>query len=292
MLSFYVLLYFVTIVILLIGSVEDFKKREIPDFLNYFFVISILGLRLLYSIINLNYIYFIEGILGFLVFFFIAVFMYYSGQWGGGDSKMLLGLGAFFGLTLPMELSFDYFFGLSLFNYLILMFLVGAVYAIIWTIVVTFLNFKKVFKKYSELFFSKFYLILRRIIFGTVFLFFLISFLVSVPTKIVIFSFSLITIIMYFLFLLLKSVETVAMIKAVDVNLLTEGDWVVEDVFYNKKKVCGPDDLGLTLDQISKLKKYKIKKVKIKQGIPFVPSFLMAFLIWAFNQTIVFSFFR
>jgi len=78
------------------------------------------------------------------------------------------------------------------------------------------------------------------------------------------------------------------MIKVLKVNDLTEGDWVVEDVFHSKKKICGPNDLGLTLKQIELLKKYKVKKVIVKQGIPFVPSFFVAFIIFVFFKDLFF----
>ena len=77
-----------------------------------------------------------QGIfLGFGIFFAIAYAMFYSGQWGGGDSKMLMGIGA--ALGLPVSLVFPYveFHSLIIafwFNLL----LAGVVYAFGWTIYV------------------------------------------------------------------------------------------------------------------------------------------------------------
>ena len=71
--------------------------------------------------------------------------------------------------------------------------------------------------------------------------------------------------------------------KYVDPEKLTEGDWIVNDVLVGGKRICGPKDLGISLEQIGhliKLKhKKKIKKVLIKEGIPFIPAFFLGFIV-------------
>jgi len=48
-----------------------------------------------------------------------------------------------------------------------------------------------------------------------------------------------------------------------------------------KEYVCGPGDLGITNQQIALLKQHGIKHVVVKEGIPFVPSFLIAYVaLW------------
>ena len=73
------------------------------------------------------------------------------------------------------------------------------------------------------------------------------------------------------------------MYKQVSVEKLTEGDWIAKDVIIGKKKICGPDDLGATKQHIRQLialkRQKKISNVLIKEGIPFVPSFLIAFVL-------------
>ena len=48
------------------------------------------------------------------------------------------------------------------------------------------------------------------------------------------------------------------------------------------KKICGPKDLGVSKKQIEKLldyeKKGRINEIQIKEGIPFIPSFLIAYV--------------
>ena len=88
---------------LLIGSYTDIKKREVPDWLNYSLIFSGLGLRLMYSLATFDYSYLAFGLFGLAVMLIFALFMFYTGQWGGGDSKMLMGLGALIGLRLDIN---------------------------------------------------------------------------------------------------------------------------------------------------------------------------------------------
>ena len=77
-------------------------------------------------------------------------------------------------------------------------------------------------------------------------------------------------------------------ITLIDPEKLTEGDWIVDDIIVDKKRIAGPKDLGIEKHQIKQLLKYKklgkIKKIKVKYGIPFVPSFLLALI-----YTIIFN---
>ncbi len=76
------------------------------------------------------------------------------------------------------------------------------------------------------------------------------------------------------------------MVKTIPISQLTEGDWIYKDIFIGsgkkKKYITGPKDLGISKEQISLLKKYssqgKIKNIIIKEGIPFVPAFLFAYI--------------
>ena len=87
-----------------------------------------------------------------------------------------------------------------------------------------------------------------------------------------------------FLLYLIKIIEDVSLYKFIQTNKLTEGDWLVNDIIKNNKIICKARNIGLTRQDILNLKKNKIKKVLIKEGIPFVPGFLFGFIL-----TIVFG---
>ncbi|MEK6816099.1 MAG: hypothetical protein AABY09_00670, partial [Nanoarchaeota archaeon] len=83
---------------------------------------------------------------------------------------------------------------------------------------------------------------------------------------------SLFLLIYPYLFISIKAVETVGMLKYVSPNNLVEGDWVAEKIKVNGKVICSPKDLGLEQHQINALKRAKIRRVLVKEGIAFVPS--------------------
>ena len=66
------------------------------------------------------------------------------------------------------------------------------------------------------------------------------------------------------------------MIKNRDPWKLTEGDWLERDVKIGRK-VIKKSVHGLSLKEIRILRKAK-KKVLIKEGVPFTPAFLFAFV--------------
>jgi len=82
---------------------------------------------------------------------------------------------------------------------------------------------------------------------------------------------------------LIKAVEKSCMQKLVEPAKLTEGDWIVNDVYAGRHYICGPKDLGISKSQIRKLiqlyRQRKVKKILIKEGVPFVPSFFIAYIL-------------
>jgi len=68
---------------------------------------------------------------------------------------------------------------------------------------------------------------------------------------------------------------------------LTEGDWVAKDVIVKGKTICKRKDNGVSLNQIAKLKRLKVKKVLLIEGIAFIPSFLIAFILTWMNGNFI-----
>ena len=281
-----VLILTISLAALIIASYMDLKKREVADWLNFFLISAGIGISIIYSIYFLDYRYVFFSIAGFLLSFLIGYFMYYTGQWGGGDSKMLMGLGAILGF----EFAFDSF----LVKFYINILFAGALYGLAWIIVLFYLHKEKVFKKMDAIFRKKNTTLLRRISFIIILV--LLIIIIITPGRILDSQIKLIFFIMLFLlyfmnylWVFVKAIEKTAMLKSLDVEEVTEGDWIVKDVIIDKKRVCGPSDLGIDKSQISQLLKYKregkIDKILIKQGIPFIPSFLLAFIYTlAFSQ--------
>lgn len=260
---------------LIIGSITDIKTREVPDWLSYSLIISGLGISGIYSLLYSTITPILASFLGLISFGIIAVIMFKAGQWGGGDSKILMAIGALVGL----ELSITNF----LLGFFINAMIIGGIYGILWAGIISIKN-KKRFSKAANKIFSPKIKKLRNL----TFLFSFVPFLLVILQPNLLFILSSFTIfllinLMFYAYLFSKIYEKEFMIKYIDPEKLTEGDWIVEDIKINKKIICGPKDLGISLSQIKKLialkEKGKINKIKIKEGLPFVPSFLIAFII-------------
>ena len=104
------------------------------------------------------------------------------------------------------------------------------------------------------------------------FLFFLFGFFESVFFIIG----GMIFILPYF-YLYAKSVDNSCMIKKISALKLREGDLLFRDVIVGNKKVKANWE-GLSFSDIRKIKKFK-KHVFIREGIPFVPVFLISYVI-------------
>jgi Flp pilus assembly protein protease CpaA len=272
-------LYSTAFVALIVGSITDIKTREVPDWLNFGLIFAGIGVRALYSAFTFEWMFLANGLIGLAVFVAVAYIMFYAGLWGGGDSKMLMGLGALIGLPLvfkPLPLLVVFFINVIL---------AGAVYGLFYSIGLAVKHRKRFVKEFFNLIHNPKILKIRKMALpGLILLVFLIVFFVKdFILKWIFFAFIIIAYISFYLIFFIKAIELAAMFKYVEPKELTEGDWIAKDYKVDGKKICGPKDLGIDKKQIRRLislkRRGKIKKIKIKQGIPFVPSFLAAFII-------------
>ncbi|MBI2655123.1 prepilin peptidase [Candidatus Woesearchaeota archaeon] len=281
---------------LLIGSITDLKTREVPDWVNWGLVLSGIGLNALFTFvynqliveeisygnaISLRYLispdsFLISSIVGLLIAFCIAYFMFDAGQWGGGDSKMIMGLGAMIGI--------DFSKSMFLFGFFINALLAGAVYGLLWSIMLAVKNRKKFSREFRKGLLKESAVKTKKImLIGLVLMTILLFFTEQYPIKVMMLSLAFLVMVSFYLWIFVKAIEKSSMYKLVEPARLTEGDWIVNDVYVSKKYICGPKDLGIDKRQIRKLvefyKKGKVRRILIKEGIPFVPSFLIAFVI-------------
>ncbi|MBM3200017.1 prepilin peptidase [Candidatus Woesearchaeota archaeon] len=249
------------------ASVHDIRTREVPDWISYGLIIAGFGIRIIHSLVFSDVWYFLYGLVGFVVMLALGLIMYYSKQWGGGDAKLITGLGVVFAST------FDWNNFLISFSFNMLVF--GALYGICWSAYLAFNNKDKFFKSFSKDLKKKRNARLVSLIFGLIALASVL--LLKDPNLMFIICVAAFSFVVYIhLQIFVKSVEECCMYKTLPVSRLTEGDWVAEPVYVKGKLICGPKDLGLEKEQITVLKKSKVKNVLVKEGIPFVPSFLIA----------------
>ncbi len=277
------LLYFflvISFVWLIFATITDIKKREVPDWLSYSLIGIGIGSRLIYSLIYAEYKILLFGIVGLIACFLFGNLMYYTKQWGGGDAKLLMGLGALFGdykITSIFSNSIDLPFLVVLIANI---FIAGSVCGVIYSIYLAIRSWSKFKVEWRK---NKHYNLLILSAAGILIValsWFLLDGLLKFAGMVI----GILVIILSISLEFIKVVEKICMIKFIDTKKLTIGDWIVDDVIIKGKVICKARNIGLTHEDITTLKKYRIKKVLIKEGMPFIPGFLLGFII-----TIVFG---
>jgi len=264
--------------------VSDLKTSEIPDWLNISLVVFALAGRLFYGLfissdpsgIN-NFSWFYQGLIGAGIFFVLGNLLYLGRMFAGGDAKLMMALGA----ILPLTPSF--FNNLNIFLlFFILFFFAGAVYGIFSLFVVALRNRKKFPKKFRVVFKKHKNKVLGMGFFSL--------FLMAIGfSEISFFYFGLFVFITPYLYLTAIVIEKYFMIKKKQPKELQEGDWLYKEVKLSKNKKIKPSWGGLTKKDIKNLKKQN-KKVWIRNGIPFSPVFLIAFIVLIYLIKSGFSF--
>ncbi len=268
---FEILVVTVVLLALIIGSISDLKHHEVPDWLSFGLIFTGIGLRLIASANNQDWLILAYGFLGLAACFIISLAMFYTGQWGGGDSKLLIGIGAMIGLD------FKGFPTLALF--LINTLILGGFYGIGFSIYLGIRHKREFRKEIKQVYSNKIMRLFSILSFLSLILSLALIFILKdVPTKLLFLSLSTIFVIAIHTWIFMKAVEKVSMFKERPVEDLAEGDWIAKTIFAKGKKLVGPKDLGINKKQIELLKRYRIKKVLIKEGIPFVPSFFLGYL--------------
>ena len=106
-----------------------------------------------------------------------------------------------------------------------------------------------------------------------VLLWFLGSFLVG-------FEFAFIGLVLLFfplLFVFSKAVEESCMVKKVYPKDLTEGDWLYEDLYIKGNRIK-KKWRGISKEELRLIRRKYNRKVMVKYGVPFTPSFLIGLI--------------
>lgn len=254
---------------ILFATLSDLKTREVPNWLNFSLVIFALMFRFLWSFFERDFSFFYFGLIGFGVFFILGYLFYYARFFAGGDAKLLISLGA----ILPFSTTFISNGELFIF-FLIGLLFVGAIYGLGWSVFLSVKNFNNLKRDFGRRFKRRRILVFSVMIFGLLltiggffeWVFLYLGILIFISPVLLIYA---------------RSLEDVGMVKRIFVEKLREGDWLYEDVRVGKGLVQSRWE-GLSEEEIKILKKKK-RFVKIKQGIPFVPVFLVSYILVILN---------
>ncbi len=252
---------------ILAAVIQDFRKREVANWLNFSLIAIALAYRAFVSLWLWDYTHFVYGLLGFAVFLALANAFYYGRIFAGGDAKLLMGLGA----VLPFSPAV--YENLEIFVYFILLLMFsGSVYGLVYSIVLSYKNrerfgreFKKQFLQNKKLF-----------VLFTILAIFILLIVLLIGEHLLAWL-SLIVFVFPFLYAYAKAIEESCMIKLTNPKNLTVGDWLCREVKVGRK-IIKPDWEGLSEKELKILKKAG-KKVLVKEGIPFTPAFLIAFIV-------------
>lgn len=273
-------LIIISLVILVIAAYVDIRTLEVPDWLNYAGIAAGIGIHLIFSLQQWNWWPITSSGIGLAIGFALASLMFYTGQWGGGDAKLLMAMGAIIGFE-PSK----FYLGT---NFLINLVFVGGVWGVLWSAGLAVKNRKKFWQTFRIIMHQKPYARLRIMSLISATILIIASFIMKE------YGFGLIllaaiTYLLCYLCIFIKSVELSGMHKWITPDKLTEGDWLVHAIKSGKTKIV-PSKLGLEKEQVRAIQKLykqkKIDKVLVKYGIPFTPAFLFAFIIGLFGNIV------
>jgi Flp pilus assembly protein protease CpaA len=268
-----------------VASYFDLKTGEIPDKFTLGLVVVALAIRALFAP-SLGWEYLLDGALVGAILFGFGALLFYTGGWGGGDAKLISGIGAALGgLIAPSIIDA----GLGLFPPFFGIFIALSIVAIPYS-----LGYALILAARKPEVFS---LIRKRIcknwmIFAMAAAASMAAFIIfplRSPLSLIISAFP---VLFYFIIIFSRSVEETAMQKEVGKKELREGDMVAEDIIIKGKKIASKRDMdGLSKEALATILQAKeIKNVRIKWGIRFAPAFPLALLICPFWASLVLAF--
>jgi len=251
----------------IIGAVlQDLHRREVDNLWNFSLIPIALAYRLSVYFFNGNYWFILNGLIGLAIFFILHNLFYYSRLFAGGDAKLLMALGVILPLSYNWILNFK-IFGLFIFLFL----LGGSIYSLIWAFCLMIMNWKN-FKKESL---KQWKSCQKMFLFALIFVvFWLVFAFIMTQTIFILIGFTVLLFPVLFVFA--KSIEESCIVKRINPDRITEGDWLYEDIFIGGKKIKSSWE-GVSAKELELIKKKCKKKILIKFGIPFTPSFLFGF---------------
>ncbi len=252
-----------------IAAAWDLKTTEIPDHIPHAMIAIALVTYAVQSLIESNFWPIGLSLITGAALFALGFLMYKTGQWGGGDAKILAAVG----FLLPQPTGFAQTFFPFPVSYLINVFLVGAVYMLLYALVLALLNRKIISSFANDLKSSSKLFGISSLLLFSVFIglnFFLSSYFgIGYGLNSLLYnSFIplLLTMGIFFIWKFAKAVEKVGFTRKIPISKLRVGDVLFESKVWE----------GITKKQLNKIKKSGKKLVWIKEGVRFAPAFPLA----------------
>lgn len=278
---------YIFIAVAIIGTlactITDLKGRWAPDWINFFMIVFGLSGHALISVTQWSIWPIAYSAAAAGILYGVSYLLFYTGTWGGGDAKLFVGLGALLPVYQP-AVSAPWPWLLTLW---INMLIFACIFGIAGSLYLA--------ARHKEKFLAEFKAMTGKnklVSYGSValFVFPALVYILKMPISLLLLSFLLVLLpVFYFV---LKSVENSCMFRHVAPHKLVEGDWVAEDIAvgnYNYK----PAKSGIEKKEITKLieleKSGKLKQIKVKDGLPHIPSMLAGLLVSIFYGDLMFA---
>lgn len=255
-----------------VAAVWDLKTTEVPDQLPYIMIAIALLFYGYQSFIDGSFLPVANSLIYGLGFLGFGAFMYYIGQWGGADSWILAAVGFLLPVVPQGFASTLLQFPVS---YFINLFIVGAVYMLLYAFVFALRN-KVIFSGFaSDLKASANILLIGSI--GLFILFYVAGLSITkiygsldFTRALYISLYPLFSVVaLYIVWRFAKAVEMHGFRRKILVSKLKVGDMLLSE-----RKL-----IGITEEQIKALKKSGKRHVEIKDGVRFAPAFPLALLV-------------
>ncbi len=269
-----------------IAGAWDLRTTEIPDIIPHAMIVIALAFWGIQSFLVQDYWLVGQSLLVGLGLLGMGFLMYFTGQWGGGDAKILAAIGFLLPanifnttqLLLPFPLS-----------YTVNVFLLGAVYMIVYAVVFSFINRKIIhdFLANVKSSIKSMSLMFAVLLASATFLTYAINSRFGIPieapyllnTSLTVSSLA-VALMLVWKFVL--SVEKVGFRRKIPVGKLREGDVLMDSKLWE----------GITKENISRIKKSGKRHVVIKDGVRFGPVFPIALLFTVYAGDLLAIFFN
>jgi Flp pilus assembly protein protease CpaA len=261
-----------------LGAAWDLKTTEIPDEISYVMAAIGIVVNVALSASTGSIWPIATSLIAGAGLFAFGFFMYYFGQWGGGDAKLLSAVGFLLPSIAGVGSSMMLFFPFPV-SYLFNVFFVGAIYMMVYAAAMAARNGRIVASFISDVRANSKVLLPASVILFLVFVGvnYLLYRQLDIPLDQVAIvgnsAFVLaLTAGLYCVWKFAKAVETVGFVRRIPLRLLKVGDVLQESKVWE----------GLTERELKNIKKSGRRFVTVKEGVRFAPAFPLALLFTFF----------
>jgi len=271
--QFFTMFEYIPLAVALLGSsiaaAWDLKTTEIPDVIPHVMIAFAIIFYAAQSYLTWSYWPLLNSSIAGLGLLGLGFVMYFTGQWGGGDAKILAAVGFLIPTySTPTMMPFAI-------SYLMNVFIVGAGYMIVYALAIATMNKKVLWKFFDSIKASKNVFLLGSVALFAALLagnYYIMRFLGLAFSIEAAFSNSLFplaaTIVLFVMWKFAKSVEDFGFKKKIRASQLKVGDVLFDSKIWD----------GITEKQLKKIRASGKKDIWIKEGVRFAPAFPLALL--------------